>query len=567
MKVVARDPSTEGAAISVVHGELPPDARLVCGPSDVVVFVKDGRPLGALGPGQHALGPEGAPFLATAERARGSLAASAYFVRQTEIAGLRVGGPLGTLQAGAALVSPRILAEAAVRITDPLRVAASVSAAPDADPDATFRSYVAYAVLEGTRATIGARSQTNDLGTVLGSGSAPTLAREVEGVARRRLSDVGVELSRLSAFDLVLSDEDRAALGVPSTSAPSEAVYQMLWDCRFCGTKKLLGQTHRHCPSCGAPQDANARYFPSDAEKVRAEDHEYVGADLTCGHCGEANARLARHCGGCGAPLEGAKEVKRREDPIHGENVPFAGQTSAGGRREHGEPAGTAGATTSKRGFPSLLAGIGCLVALGLVAAVAVALLWKKNDGLLVSGHSWRRSIQIEQYGPVSDSSWCDALPFGARNVRRTREVRSTRKVPDGEDCHVRKVDRGNGTFVEKEECEPRYRSEDIYDERCHYTVDEWRPSRSVDARGTSVSDTLRWPEPTLGRQGTCEGCERVGAKSEAYTVEFTDGKGTKFTCDFDAAKWATFRDGTSWKGAIRVLGNSLDCGSLIADQ
>jgi len=53
----------------------------------------------------------------------------------------------------------------------------------------------------------------------------------------------------------------------------------MLWDCEFCGTKKLLGKTHRFCPNCGAQQDPKARYFPSDEEKVAVKDHVYVGVD------------------------------------------------------------------------------------------------------------------------------------------------------------------------------------------------------------------------------------------------------------------------------------------------
>jgi hypothetical protein len=44
--------------------------------------------------------------------------------------------------------------------------------------------------------------------------------------------------------------------------------FQMLWDCKYCSTKKLLGVTHKFCPSCGAAQDANARYFPSDEEAM-----------------------------------------------------------------------------------------------------------------------------------------------------------------------------------------------------------------------------------------------------------------------------------------------------------
>src|SRR5688500_9569109 len=93
----------------------------------------------------------------------------------------------------------------------------------------------------------------------------------------------------------------------------AERVYEMLWDCAYCGTRKLLGKTHRFCPKCGAPQDAEKRYFPSDDEKVAVEDHVYVGADRMCGACGSAMSAKALHCSQCGAPLEGAREVRRAD--------------------------------------------------------------------------------------------------------------------------------------------------------------------------------------------------------------------------------------------------------------
>ena len=46
-----------------------------------------------------------------------------------------------------------------------------------------------------------------------------------------------------------------------------EKSYEMFWDCEYCGSSKLLGITHRHCPNCGAPQDPEKRYFPPDEEK------------------------------------------------------------------------------------------------------------------------------------------------------------------------------------------------------------------------------------------------------------------------------------------------------------
>ena len=57
------------------------------------------------------------------------------------------------------------------------------------------------------------------------------------------------------------------------------ARYEMLWDCGQCGTKGLLGLTHRHCPSCGAAQDPTRRYYPEAGAEVAADAHPYQGKD------------------------------------------------------------------------------------------------------------------------------------------------------------------------------------------------------------------------------------------------------------------------------------------------
>jgi hypothetical protein len=36
-----------------------------------------------------------------------------------------------------------------------------------------------------------------------------------------------------------------------------DPTYEMFWDCGFCGTTRLLGKTHRHCPGCGWSLDLN----------------------------------------------------------------------------------------------------------------------------------------------------------------------------------------------------------------------------------------------------------------------------------------------------------------------
>ncbi len=85
-------------------------------------------------------------------------------------------------------------------------------------------------------------------------------------------------------------------------------VYEMLWDCQFCGAKGNLGLSHRFCPNCGAPQNPDSRYYPSDEEKVAVHDHVFVGVDVTCPACNELNSAAAEFCGQCGSPLtEGAR--------------------------------------------------------------------------------------------------------------------------------------------------------------------------------------------------------------------------------------------------------------------
>jgi hypothetical protein len=104
--------------------------------------------------------------------------------------------------------------------------------------------------------------------------------------------------------------------GAANVSQPGEKVYQMLWDCRFCGTTKLLGIDHRHCPNCGAAQDPEWRYFPSDADLKVVSDpkYQYAGVDRTCPFCGQPNSAAAKFCKDCGGDLSAAKDVALKSD-------------------------------------------------------------------------------------------------------------------------------------------------------------------------------------------------------------------------------------------------------------
>jgi hypothetical protein len=241
------------------------------------------------------------------------------------------------------------------------------------------------------------------------------------------------------------------------SGSTTEKTYEMLWDCKYCGQKKLLGVTHRFCASCGAPQDAAARYFPSDEEKVAVQDHQFVGADLRCPACGSWNSRSANCCTQCGGPIAAGQEARVRADQVRREGERFGGESIQDARRDFAPPPGTAALQAQKKG-PGVLIAVLAAAGLVVVGLVAALVFWKKAATLEVAGHTWERTVDIEVFGPVRKSAWCDELPSGARELGRHKEKRSTKKIPDGEDCQTRRKDQGDGTFKEIRECKPKYR-------------------------------------------------------------------------------------------------------------
>lgn len=378
--------------------------------------------------------------------------------------------------------------------------------------------------------------------------------------------------------------------------AGGSKTYEMLWDCRYCGSRKNLGKTHRHCPNCGAQQDATARYFPAESEKVAVEDHVFVGADVQCPGCGFWSGRAAACCGGCGAPLSAAREAQRRADQVAGAGG-WQQDSAQAARQEHQArmaaasagpgmgpgaaytpgpsaayaagpapaPAGAAPAAKPKS-RALLFFAIAGTVLLGLVGLLLVTALWTKDAELAVVGQTWTREIAVESLQTVNESAWCDQLPAGARGVSRSREVRSHKKVADGETCSNRRVDNGDGTFSERRECTTRYRDEPQYSDRCRYDVDRWRTVRTLKANGGPAEEP-RWPPLDLTRPGTgAVGSEREGARSESYVVVLrAPDASSDDTCSFDQAKWKRFRPGTKVHGQVRVLTGGIDCTEIQA--
>jgi len=317
----------------------------------------------------------------------------------------------------------------------------------------------------------------------------------------------------------------------------SEKTYQMLWDCKYCGQKKNLGLTHRHCPSCGAPQDANARYFPPDSEKVAVEDHPFVGADVICPACNTASSRAAKCCGNCGGPLGAGKDVRIVEAPV------------------------AAPPPAKKKFNPAFV--IVPIVLVLIVISGLFFLLRKRSGSFVVDSVSWERTVDVERNDMTRDSAWCDSVPTNANVLGRHQEQRSTKQIPDGQTCTTKKKDLGNGTYKEVEECQPKFKSEPVYDQKCDYEAPRWKTIRTAKANGVS---NPAWPATEITKPGACLGCEREGARKETYTISLSEpSSGKKSSCTVDAARFASFSTGARYDGKIGAVTGSIDCDSLVA--
>ncbi len=330
----------------------------------------------------------------------------------------------------------------------------------------------------------------------------------------------------------------------------TEPVYEMLWDCSYCGQTKNLGLTHRYCPSCGAPQQPERRYFPPEDQKVAVQNHQFVGADLACPACQTPSSSAARNCGNCGSPLQGAGAVATVADAPVGGPPPVAQQPPAA------MPAQKSGG--SKKGC--LFGALGVLL-LGTLVSVCLFFFWKEDKTVVVDSHSWRRAITIERYQTANDSAWCDQLPAGARVTGRTQRQRGSRQVQDGQDCTTRNVDNGDGTFRQVQDCRPRTREEPTYADHCSYSIERWERVNEAVAQGQGTSPAPSWP---VAQVTGCQqmGCTRAGARTETYTLHLTVDN-QRQTCTVAEQRWNQVQDGSRWKASVGVMSDDVDCGSM----
>ena len=97
-------------------------------------------------------------------------------------------------------------------------------------------------------------------------------------------------------------------------------IIEGLWDCPFCGNKRIrAGQ--KTCPDCGHPQDENTKfYMPDEIKYVSEEEAEKISRnpDWQCSFCGSLNSDDLNVCKNCGATKEESErnyfEMRQQEE-------------------------------------------------------------------------------------------------------------------------------------------------------------------------------------------------------------------------------------------------------------
>ncbi|RZM82823.1 zinc ribbon domain-containing protein [Leptolyngbya iicbica] len=370
-------------------------------------------------------------------------------------------------------------------------------------------------------------------------------------------------------------------------------VYEMLWDCKFCGQKKLFAKTDRTCPQCGASQDPSWRYFPSDADKVEVKNYTFAGKDRICSACDSINAADQKFCIRCGAPMKGAEEAstvpsrsKRHEERFATQNLDLLQEAQREQAiaqemakrqamrhprraRQRTQPAKPARRSLGDRWMankPVIIGGsIASVTGLGgLVGVVMYSMTIPAT--VAVTGHDWQRRIAIEVYETRSDSDWQGSVPSGAYDVSCSTQQSGTRRIADGETCSTQQVDQGDGTFREESFCTTTYREEPVYDEHCTYKVDEWNVDEWVIAVGAGLSDEPMWPTVNIQPcSSTSLGCKRQGRSIETYTLQLVDVETNKsYRCDRPQSEWRTTPVGTQFEIEIGRFYDDARCHSLV---
>ena len=325
------------------------------------------------------------------------------------------------------------------------------------------------------------------------------------------------------------------------------------WDCDYCGADRISGEI-KICPNCGKPRGKDVTFYMA-GPKNYVEDPDKINKnpDWVCPYCQTLNPDDNKFCSACGSAREESdtnyfeskekdreREEKREEDRRKAEGTDLAARASGRSR------------------LPLILI---LLAIFGLMIFAFIP----KTRKMHVDSRTWERSVSIERYQEVRESSW--NLPDGAWDVTsrdevytynhvldhyetRTREV--SEQVLDGYDTEIEYRDLGNGYYEEIEHQVPRYRTEyhtetyqepvyvdiPVFAKKYYYSIMKWLYDRD---EVTSGADN----EPYYAELNLPEN-ERESGRREQYWI-LSGGK--RYRINYDL--WKQIKTGSDIRATV----------------
>lgn len=360
----------------------------------------------------------------------------------------------------------------------------------------------------------------------------------------------------------------------------SKNTFEMFWNCPHCGTKKLLGVTHRHCPNCGAAQDESKRYFPPDGEEIALHNHIYYGIDWDCQYCSTPNSKKSNNCVNCGGPKDGSLEVNLigennkiiknttkvtnevsstsiNKNTITPPNDIYYSNNEAIKRQSYIHLESKKNKSTSS----NFLIGLAVLIFVFFIGFLIYGFNHITPSVGTVVHKSWERTTNIEEYRTIHDNNWCSSIPSDAYNISKKKEIKSYDKVKTGEVCHTVKEDNGDGSFSKNRYCDDTYKSVPVYANMCYYSINRWKFSHNLKSNGTD-DNTPHWPSLSnevlnesnhLGNQRAIQGAERY------YVIfsYFDEQIPKEISCNYSQVNWNSFEKNGTRTINIRMIGGA----------
>ena len=179
---------------------------------------------------------------------------------------------------------------------------------------------------------------------------------------------------------------------------------------------------------------------------------------------------------------------------------------------------------------------------------------------MAVSSHKWTTRSRSKSSTTTNKQAWRNELPNGTLAVKCVSKERSKRQVPDGEDCHIEKVDKKDGTFEQLKKCSPKYRNEPVNDDWCTYKL-RTLEGEGHGRRSRAPGMTLVWPDAPPRRHAWRDARREAQWRADDDATRSSSRVGERATSA--TRTWKKYTDGQKVKLEVRARSGEIVCSSL----